>query len=766
MGIRKFDFFKFSLIAIGLLSIGLLTCFTHAESRETEALKPFATNQRMQLETRSVLNIIRDRHLLSVDFRDLDYNQFIENYLTRLDFLKMYFIEEDKDEFLMRFEKSMLSYLDRGNLYPAFQIFEQYRERVLERLEWIRERLEGDFDLTSDELFEIDREKISWPASQAQADLLWEKRLQLEIIRESLGKKDEDPAEIKKRVLQQFERMKRNLLTLEAEDIQEIFLTTLMQLFDPHSSFMSSNTVEDLNIAMQNSLEGIGTLLRDEDGVCTIHELIPPGPAYRSGALSPRDRIIAVGQADEELEDIQGLPLRKIVNKIRGPAGTVVSLMIQPAESDDPQDKRLVKLVREKVQLTTRLATATIFDVPAEEKETVTRIGVVELPGFYGSQKTDVSSTDDVEELVLNLVEEGIDGLILDLRNNGGGLLNEAITMTGLFIPQGPVVAVRESNRQRVSVSRDQDSKVIYDGPMIVLVSRHSASAAEILAGALQAYNRALIVGDSATHGKGTVQAIYPLSNFLAAAVKLTSSQFFLPNGDSTQLKGVSSDLTIPSVNEILDVGESSFTNPIAWDHIQPDIWNYSDYLWKGNYQVNPELVEHLTEKSRTRIQTLPEFVYLQEYLGEVEKQRLDTLISLNLETRKQQKEEWDTKRETWKERQKELLANFTYPSQTYDLSVVEELERTTTAWEAQSGNGKEKESSSFKSISEVPSAVASGEGDGDGEEEDGEDEQNSLDTSLRETLRIMADWVKYATSPTAMLTKTSQEQAELHVTD
>lgn len=736
MGMRKFDFLKAGLVSVALLGIILFTCLTHAESQvATPASKPFATNQRMQLETQSVLDIIRERHLLSVNFRNLDYQKLIENYLGRLDFLKMYFLEQDKDEFLMRFDQSMLTYLERGNLYPAFQIFETYKQRVLERQEWVKERLQGEFDLHSEELFETDREKAKWAANSQEADQLWEKRLTLEIIRESLGKEDEDPEEIKKRVWQQFERMKRNLLAMEAQDIQELFLTTLMQLFDPHSSFMSSNTVEDLNISMQNSLEGIGTLLSDEDGVCTIQELIPPGPAYRSGALSPYDRIIAVGQEGGELEDIQGLPLRKIVNKIRGPSGTTVSLLIQPSTSDAPQDRRIVKLVREKIQLTTRLATATIYDVPANDEQTV-KIGVVELPGFYGSQKTDISSTKDVAELVENLVEEGIDGLVLDLRNNGGGLLNEAISMTGLFIPEGPVVAVRESNRQRVSVSRDQSTKMIYDGPMVVLVSRHSASAAEILAGALQAYNRALIVGDSSTHGKGTVQAIFPLSRFFAAAAKLTNSQFFLPNGSSTQLKGVPSDLVIPSVNEILDVGESSFTNAIAWDQIDPSIWNYTDYLWQGKYQVNDELKQYLSQHSQQRLESLPEFNYLREYLNEVEKQRLDTLVSLNLNTRKQQKEEWESKRDEWRKRQTELAEQSSFASQTYDLSVVEELERTTHELESQN------QSATVTETVEKPKTDKNKRPD-----EEDEEDFTPLDTSLRESLRIMADWIKYEVS-------------------
>ncbi len=714
---------------------------TATEPDATTTLPDITTTRRMQLETRKVLNIIQELHILNIDFREMDYDKLVDNYLSRLDATRMYLLEEDIQEALLRFSKPMQGYLNNGNLFPAFQMFETYRNRVLERYQWIQERMEGDFDLESGLSFETNRKESSWPASSEEADQLWEKRLLLDLIRNLLAGKEPEAA--KQQVAQQYERAKRNLLSLEGEDVQEIFLSSIMQIFDPHSSFMSANMTEDLAINMQSSLEGIGAILRDEDGTCVIHELVPPGPAYRSGQISPRDKILGVGQAGTEIEDIQGLPLRKVVNKIRGKSGTVVSLLVQPGNSDDPADRKVVQLTREKIQLTSSLAKATLYDIPQGDK--TLKIGVIELPSFYGSKETNISSTKDVEELVQKLMGLGIDGLMLDLRDNGGGLLYEAISMTGLFIKTGPVVAVRDFQK-KISVSHDYNPKIVYEGPMIVLVSRHSASAAEILAGALQAYQRALIVGDSSTHGKGTVQVVLPIAQEggLSTSIKLTSSQFFLPNGSSTQIKGVSSDIVVPSVNEVLDVGESSYTNAIAWDQLNPSIWNYSRFRWNDAYNANTPLIESLKEKSRQRVDSLEEFQLLKDYIQRVDRQRKQTNLTLSLQERQKEKEEWEQFRKDWRKTTSELAKNNTFHSQSYELSVVEDLERTTQELEK---NTHGKETAAKTDTEEKPQETTSETENEDmaATSEDEEVDNVRLDVSLRESLRILTDWIEYA---------------------
>ncbi len=728
----------------GVFLLVLISWLPATAYSQEKDLPTFTTTNSMQLETRRALNAIQELHILNTDFRTLDYDKLVENYLARLDFARMYLLQEDYDNSLLRFSKSMQSYLNNGLLYPAFQMFITYRQRVIERVQWVEERLKGDFDLESDLVFETNRKDASWPASMEEANELWEKRLLLELIRNTLDGKDMDAA--KKQVLQQFERAKRNLISLEAEDIQEIFLTTMMQLFDPHSSFMSANMTEDMAINMQNALEGIGAVLRDEDGTCIIHELIPPGPAYRSGQLKPRDRILGVGQQDQEIEDVQGLPLRKVVNRIRGKSGSIVTLLVQPGNSDDPADRKTIHLTREKIQLTASLAKATIYDIPQADK--TLKIGVIELPSFYGSKETGISATKDVEELVRKLTLHNIDGLVLDMRNNGGGLLYEAISMTGLFIRTGPVVAVRDY-RKKISVSHDYNPKIVYEGPLMVLVSRHSASAAEILAGALQSYNRALVVGDSSTHGKGTVQSLLPLweeteaGRVKSTSIKLTNSQFFLPNGSSTQLEGVKSDIVIPSINEVLDVGESALTNAIAWDELNPAIWNYTNFKWDSVFNINPSLVQYLTQQSTQRMEALDEFKLTKEYIHAVDAQRQQTQLMLNLDTRREEKEKWDLFRKEWRKQASELAHNLAYASQTYDLAVVEDIERTTSELEQGEQTTKAEPVIDIEETETVESESAEDLVSNDHEEEIDVDNFD-LDVSLRESLRILSDWVTY----------------------
>ena len=357
----------------------------------------------------------------------------------------------------------------------------------------------------------------------------------------------------------------------------EIYLDALAHVYDPHSDYMGKESMESLSIAMNLSLFGIGATLANEDGVCTIHELVPGGPAALSGELKPGDRIVAVAQATGATVDVSAMPLTRIVELIRGPKGSPVTLTILPPVGA-PGGARTVQLVRAEVQLADQQAKARIIDLPQPNTAPL-RVGVIDLPSFYSGKddRGGTGATADVARLLDKLKAEQVRGVVLDLRRNGGGSLQEAIDMTGLFIKRGPVVQTRDSSGS-VEVGADRDPSIRWAGPLVVLTSRLSASASEILAGALQDYGRAVIVGDTATFGKGTVQTIVPLGgimdraglghSFDPGALKLTISKFYRPSGASTELRGVASDLVIPSPTEAAPMGESKLADPLPWDTI------------------------------------------------------------------------------------------------------------------------------------------------------------------------------------------------------
>ena len=553
---------------------------------------------------------------------------------------------------------------------------------------------------------------------------------------------DEIVAEAKEKVQRRYERWRDNLLEIDSLAVQETFISALAHQYDPHSNFMSADTLGDFEMSMKNSFVGIGALLFDDDGFCTIRELLPGGPAEQSRELDAGDVIVGVGQGDEgDFVDVIDLNLKKVVKLIKGESGTTVRLKIRP--NPESSDERVIALSRGEIKLTANLASAEIHEVPMVN-ETVA-VGVIDLPSFYGGDGADISnSTGDVEELIYKLENLGIEGLVLDFRRNGGGLLNEAVSLTGLFIPDGPVVQIRDSlgdTRTRF----DENEKVVYDGPLTVLVSRYSASASEIVAGALQNHNRAVVIGDKSTHGKGTVQALFKVNSrslFSQISDEKTGQQrspsrnFIYPMEHLLSTLGVSSDIAMESVNHMLPIGESDLDNALQWDTIPPVAW---DMKVEENPQIswtNEDLIEDLSNLSYDRQESLLEFDYTRDYISWYEEVRNKETVSLNLDVRLAERTENKEHRERMDEALKNL-AESNYAFEEVKLKLTEEQDAITEQFKKEIAEIRASENET--DIDDV--AVASI--DSEPEEVKEEDEElPDFDIYLREALRVTRDWI------------------------
>ncbi len=604
--------------------------------------------RRMALETQLAIEFIEQNHYSRMSFQDIDASELIASYMDELDHARLFLLQSDKEEAILRFADTLKPvYLSKGELYPAFEIFDVYKNRARERINWIFERLEGDFNFTTDRTFKPDRSEMERPADPAEADDLWDRRITFELLQEKLAGDSLETA--KEKIERRYTRTLRFIEEIEPHNVQETFLTSLTNLYDPHSTFFSEEAADEFNIAISQSLVGIGAVLRDEDGYCVVQELIAGGPAEMSGQIHPGDRIIEVAQGSEEPVDVVDMKLRRVVRMIRGEKGTEVRLTIIPAQAADPSARKVVSLIRDEIKLTENLARARIIELPKGEEHTMP-FGVIELPSFYGAGMDgggDSSTTEDVKELIDELESRGVEGIVLDLRRNGGGLLSEAINLTGLFIPEGPVVMVRDTSGQ-VRTDWDRDGRLAYEGPLVVLTSRNSASASEIVAGALRAHQRAIIIGDSSTHGKGTVQAPWDLNRSIRGflnrdkrlgTVKVTVQKFYLPDGSSTQKRGVPSDIVIPSVNEFLPIGEADLPNVMEWDKISPADWDFSDSLLPDGSLYTDKLVEKLRERTEQRREELEEFALLQRQIEWFRERQERKEYSLNIEKRQAQRE-------------------------------------------------------------------------------------------------------------------------------
>lgn len=598
--------------------------------------------------TKTVARILVQNHYLQRPLDNTVANKFLDRYIEVLDNLHLHFLQSDLAEFnTYRTNLAERTYKE-GDTAPARAIFSRFLERLEQRALYVAELLETEkFEFTGNDRYNLNRKDAPRPKDLAEARQIWRQHLRYEILQEKLAK--EKPEEIAKKITRRYARVLRMYQDLDNADILEIYLSALTHVYDPHSDYMGKSSLETFSINMSLSLYGIGALLQSEDGYCKIKELVPGGPAAQSKKLKPSDKIIAVAQGDGEAVDVVDLPLKKVVDMIRGPKGTVVNLTIIPADAPDPSTRKLVTLVRDEIKLEDQEAKAKVIDLPVGQQKPL-RLGVIDLPSFYASfdRKGDAepkSTTVDVDRLLRKLKREKVEGIILDLRRNGGGSLEEAINLTGLFIKEGPVVQVKDYSG-RVMVDSDTDPEVRYDGPLVVLTSRFSASASEILAGALQDYGRALIVGDSSTHGKGTVQSLIRLDPFVpkylgrtgesAGALKLTIRMFYRASGASTQLRGVIPDIILPSANNYAEIGEAALDNPLPGDPID-----------SASYQklnlIQPLLPE-LQRRSMARLDKDQDFIYVQEDIEQYRKMLADRSVSLNERQRENEKLETDAR--------------------------------------------------------------------------------------------------------------------------
>jgi carboxyl-terminal processing protease len=588
-----------------------------------------------RLVVQMVCEYLQQGHLSRPEIGDELSRRLFQRFFKGFDPNKIYFTKADIDEF-KKFDTKLDDQLLEGDLTFAYRVYERFLTRVEQRLPLVQELLKAPQDFTVKEYLNTNFDALDYARSQDELRERWRKRIKFDLLLHRLGQKPLPEAEAKKKVLERYQDVLKRWKQVDHYDLMEMYLSDLTACVDPHTSYMSPTTLEDFDIAMRLNLEGIGALLRSENGQTIVAEVVPGGAAAADGRLKPNDKIIAVAQGDGNYVDVVDMKLRDVVKLIRGSSGTKVQLKVVPAEKVAPV---VYELTRQKIELKSQEARQEIIEQGKKPDGTAYRMGVIDLPSFYadpGSRRDGhregKSATEDVRKILKEFKAKGVDGVILDLRKDGGGSLPEALALTGLFIDQGAVVQVK-GTRGRVRHLDDPEKGIVYGGPLIVLVSRYSASASEILAGALQDYGRALIVGDSATHGKGTVQALVELGNQIAGlraagqsklgAIKLTVEQFYRVNGDSTQNRGVSSDIVIPSLTEQTATTESELDYALAFDHVPP-----VDHDYLG--MIPPDVKAILKARSAQRVKNSAEFAKLAKEIALVKARKERKVIPLN----------------------------------------------------------------------------------------------------------------------------------------
>jgi carboxyl-terminal processing protease len=600
---------------------------------ELVALSPLDVHPRTAL---GIVDQLRHNHYIKKPLDDQVSSEIFEKYLSMLDGAKVYFLEED----VLGLEKHRYLIDDaliRGNLEPAFEIFNLYQVRLNERLEFLLEELAGGLDamdFETDEYIEIDRENASWPVDRKELDDIWRKRLKAAALGMKLNGKELD--EIGELLTKRYSNRLKQSRQTKSEDAFQLYVNAFASTYDPHTQYFSPRTSQNFNINMSLSLEGIGAVLRNEDEYTSVVELVPAGPADKSGLIEPSDRIVSVGQGEQgPLIDVVGWRLDDVVELIRGPKGSTVRLEIIPNSSDD-ESTRIIQITRNTVKLEEQAAHKQVLDLTHNGQ--TQRIGIINIPTFYvdfkAVQQGDPnykSTTRDVRRLIeeLKTEGEGIDGLIIDLRSNGGGSLQEADSLTGLFIKSGPTVQVKAASRSP-NVYADTDESVAWDGPLAVLVDRLSASASEIFAGAIQDYGRGIIIGNQ-TFGKGTVQTLVPLNR---GQLKITAAKFYRVSGQSTQHQGVLPDIEFPETYDAERIGESSLDDAMPWDVIQPAVYPQTNQI--------ETLLPELQTRHDTRTADHPEFNYLRALSAKARENSRRTHLSLKESQRTQEKEQDD----------------------------------------------------------------------------------------------------------------------------
>ncbi len=666
----------------------------------------------------TVGRILESAHYTRRKLDDEQSRQVLQRYLELLDYNRLFFTREDVEEFERKHGSTLDDDIFLGNLTPAYEIYDRFLQRVENRVAKVEKFLAEDFKFDSKATVQINRDKAPWPADEADADRIWKARLEGELLQATLArqateekaaKKKADPAGSeapapsgakpkasdteekapaaatsekpstaapappartpKEQIARRYSKLLKSLKEETRADQANTFLSALAQSYDPHSEYLSQRELDNFNIQMGLSLVGIGAVLRSDDGYAKIVELVPGGPADRDGRLKVNDKILAVAQGDGEFEDVVDMKLDKVVERIRGKKGTVVRLQVQPINAADPSKLEVIDITRDEVKLKEQEAKAQVIEVPGEDGRPK-RLGWISLPSFYADMdkrgaRNAKSTTRDVAQLLGRLKKENIEGLVVDLRRDGGGSLDEAIKLTGLFIPNGPVVQAKDTNGNIVPMN-DTDTGVLYDGPMVVLMNRLSASASEIFAAALQDYGRAVVVGDTQSFGKGTVQTMLDVDRFMplfasgkSGALKLTIQKFYRVKGGSTQLRGVNSDIVLPSPTDHPEVGEVALKNPLPYDEVPARRITPAGDL--------SEILPVLSGLSSARTAANPEFRYIEDDMGRVHQRLKDNTISLNLGERRA---EISAEKERREQRKLERQARSNSPLVAYELTL------------------------------------------------------------------------------------------------
>ncbi|MCF7975805.1 MAG: carboxy terminal-processing peptidase [Phycisphaerae bacterium] len=583
---------------------------------------------------RDILRQLKQSHYRQIPVDDALSNKVFDTYLSELDPSRRLFMASDINEFEVyrdRFDDLTLA----GDLGPAFDIYNRFIQRATERFEFLLTCLENglsDLSFEDSETIEIDRKDAAWPVDRAELDDMSRKNLKSSAL--SLKLADKSMEEIAEILTKRFENQLNRIQQSNSEDAFETFMNSLSQQFDPHTTYFSPVLSEEFGISMSQSLEGIGALLRTKDEYTTIVSLIPAGPAEKSELLKPADRIVGVGQGPEgEIVDVVGWRLDEVVKLIRGPKKTIVRLKILPVDASDEQAK-VISIERNTVKLEEQTAKKEILQV--EHQGRSVNVAVIDLPTFYldfkaahGGDPNYRSSTRDVKKILQALSDTDVEGLVIDLRNNGGGLLQEAIELTGLLIKQGPVVQVRAAGG-RIEILNDLDNAIYYDGPLAILTNRMSASASEILAGAVQDYGRGIVIGER-TFGKGTVQAMMTLDR---GQLKATIAKFYRITGGSTQHKGIVPDISYPTMHDVNSIGESALTEAMPWDTIGKI--TYPSY---GNPQP---FMTTLRDRHLERQKHDPDYTYRLAMIDYLQEMRKKNTLSLNEEVRRKERKDAD----------------------------------------------------------------------------------------------------------------------------
>lgn len=654
-----------------------------------------------------VARMLENTHYSHKDFDNEMSAKLLDNYLDFLDPRHNIFTQQDVDAFRKEYKETLDDYVMLRDISPAIKIYDLYKQRVKERVAYVKKLVETTkFTFDSNRTVDLKREKLPWPKDLAASDSLWKDLIESELLQEHMideakadaaakkaakkaadtskkDGKDKDKMEEKpapkdpespaaqgsgdapkadtakkadskepeekpeQRVLKDYERLVENVDGNNNEEIVNFFLSSLATAYDPHTEYMSTNEMENFNIQMKHQLFGIGALLGLKDDVAEIQGIVVGGPADKEGQLKLNDKIISVAQGDYEYVSTKNLRLNKIVEMIRGKQGTTVNLKVVPA--DDPTVTKEISIVRGEVSLKDKLANAELLQSPASQGKPL-KVGWIYLSSFYADmQEGKVSTTADVERLLRRLIKEKIDGLVLDLRGNGGGSLEEAIRLTGLFIPSGPVVQIKDW-KDDITYRECTNNRPLYDGPMIVLTDKASASASEILAAALQDYRRAVIIGDKSTYGKGTVQTIQDVEKIMpffadksrAGSLKVTIQKFYRIAGGSTQLKGVVPDLQLPSLRDAMDFGEGSSKNALPYDEIPA--------LPYTSFRKDAFPVAELKSRLESRVKSNADFVYLADESARLKKRLERDTVSLNEKTREQERKDNETRRTAYED--------------------------------------------------------------------------------------------------------------------